>query len=138
MSLSYLELVQELSSKLNASISEVGGNFLMKIPMSETEHQDVMVITIENGQKEKILKFFSIAGPIEKNEELMHFLLKNNLGMDYGSFSLMILNDQENLVVVDSCLLHLATVEETLAAVQYITKVSYDARKRLSSGLNPL
>lgn len=134
----FASLVADVSKKLNASISEVGGNFLMKVPMNETEMQDVMLITIENGSGEKILKFFSIAGPLEKTSDLMYFLLKNNLGMDYGSFSVMVLNDQDNLVVADSCLLDFATLDETIAAVLYITKVSYDARKRIATGNSPL
>lgn len=131
-------LINELAVKLNASKTEVGGNFLMKIPINGNEIQETMFITLDNSANEKILKFFSIAGKIEKNEEMLYFLLKNNLGMDYGCFAVMILNNEDQLVVADSCLLDYAKFEEVFQAVQYITRVAFDAKKRIASGQNPL
>ncbi|MBN8704473.1 MAG: hypothetical protein J0L62_01250 [Bacteroidetes bacterium] len=133
-----LEIVESVSTKLGGSYTEVHSNYLLRLPMESTDIQEVIVITIENQVKEPMLKYFSIAGTIKLEPELTEFLLRNNLGMDYGGFSLMAINNEENLVVYDSVPLATARIEDIIPSVQYITKLAYESKKRISSGLNPL
>lgn len=133
-----LEIVESVSTKLGGSYTEVHSNYLLRLPMESGDIQEVIVITIENQVKEPMLKYFSIAGTIKLEPELTEFLLRNNLGMDYGGFSLMAINNEENLVVYDSVPLATARIEDIIPSVQYITKLAYESKKRISSGLNPL
>lgn len=138
MSYSLSQLVFELSHHLNGELSELQGNFLMRIPMPDGEIQEVIFIQIENQNKEVILKYFSIAGPVEPTAQLLEFLLRNNLGMDYGGFSLMQLNNAENLVIYESRAMEMAKPAEMVTAVAYVAKLAHEAKKRLRSGLAPL
>lgn len=137
-----LEIVESVSTKLGGSYTEVHSNYLLRLPMEVSDgkeiSQEVIVITIENQVKEPMLKYFSIAGSIKLEPELMEFLLRNNLGMDYGGFSLMAINNEENLVVYDSVPLSTAKIDDIIPSVQYISKLAYESKKRISSGLNPL
>lgn len=132
------ETAQSLKEQLNGTLSEINGNFLLRIPIDQAKTQDVLLISIENGQKEKMFKFFSIAGPMKNQSEDYLNLLKNNMGLDYGSFSVMVLNESDHLVVCDSVPFEKIRLDEIVKSVLYITKVAHDAGIRIKEGLSPL
>jgi len=137
MPYTFLEIVETVSTRLGGTYTEIHQNYLLRLPMENGAIQEVIVITIANQSGEPMLKYFSVAGPVQPEPELLDFLIRNNMGMDYGGFSLMKMEGADNLIVFDSVPLASANPDELVPSVRYITKLAYETKTRISSGMNP-